>query len=176
MPTVPTTNSLEMAKIPPQSAGPWKQLIPAEFHGRQRIAWFTYTFLGTEVSGTTVVRLCKIPKNARVIQITAISSGSTGTSTFPIGLIGQDGSGNIENAGALDPTTELPNGGAVADSATFFGTIAASTNPQTSSLANTTAQNCGYITRKDCQLIMGVATANITLTPTMKGYVEYVVD
>lgn len=162
---VRTLNSVELTQVPPIGTT-YSPLKPSQWHGRVRVASFSYAFAGTEVKDTTILGLCNLPKNARVLQATVITDATTSTSTFQIGLIGRDGSGLI------DATT----GATVADNATWWGTVGAVAGAQTAVVANTAAQHALYTLVRDCIAILTVKTTDIGAPFGLSGYFLYVVD
>lgn len=154
-------------QVAKQVGVPFSQLKPSELHGRVRIAWFHWKPT-VAIAATKVVRLAKLPKNARIITGVITSNAFVATSTLDVGLIGADASGIIDN-----PTD------ATADSAVFF-TGAAALAVATAgayAFANNQANNEGYVLQKECYLIGKLNTAGMDgAADVLEGYVQYVVD
>lgn len=146
---------------------PYKPLKPSELHGRVRIAYWNYKPTAA-IAATKVIRLAKLPKNARVIAGRITSNAFVATSTMDVGLAAVDGSGIIDN-----PTD------ATADSNTFFtggGTLAVAT-AGAYNFADTQANNNGYVLQKENWLICRLNTAGMDgVADVLQGHVSYVVD
>lgn len=164
MAIVATTYSTELAQVPPQSPV-YSPLRPTQYTGRMRIAGFTRALLA-EPKDTTIIGLCRLPKNSRIMVIKFITDATTSTSTFDVGLIGA----NLN--GFIDDTV----GATVADNGTWFGAVPAVAGAQTALVANTAAQHNGYILKKDCYIICTIRTTNISAAANITGYAEYVLD
>lgn len=156
--------SAELMRVPPQSVT-YSPLKPSEEHGRVRMAYFTRAVAAE--AQNTLIGLCKIPKNARVLKGKFSKSATTGaTVNYDIGLCGKD------NSGYIDDTV----GATVADAPAHFGNIANTTAAQVADFADTAAQNMGYTLVKDCYLTLTVKDAAVSAAATISGYVLYVVD
>lgn len=164
--SVPVNFSQELNRVPPQTTT-YNPLKPYEYHGRIRIAYFTRAVAAE--AQNAVIALCKIPKNARVVNGVLLKSATAGaTVNWDFGLVGAD------NNGFIDDTS----GATVADSAAtaWFGNCANTTAESTQNFATVPSAKRGYVTTKDCYLVMTVKGAAVTAAATLSGYVEYIVD
>ena len=168
--------SNELVQVPPIATS-FQPLMPNQQHGRKRIATFTVPLLAQALN--TTIGLCVIPKNARILNIFASTSATPGaTVALTFGAAGRDNSGYIDDGNDDFDITgyEGVGVGQVADSTTYFGTLAASGAATTGNLAATAAQNVGYMFNKDCVLTATTTGASCTAAATLFGYVEYVTD
>lgn len=164
--SLPSTFSAELNRVPPQSVT-YNPLKPYEYHGRVRESWFTLAVAAQ--AQNAVVGLCKLPKNARVLNGWFKKSATAGaTVNWDLGLVGAD------NNGYIDDTL----GATVADSAAtaWFGNVANTTAESTANFATLPSTKNGYVLTKDCLLVVTVKGAAVTAAATLTGWVEYVVD
>lgn len=160
----PTLFSVELAQVPPQAVA-YAPLRPNQAHGRVRMAFFTRAVAAE--AENSVIGLCYIPKNARVLKGAFMKSATTGaTVNYDLGLSARDDNGYIDDT----------LGATVADAPAHFGNVANTTAAQAADFAATAAQNSGYILTKDCILTLKVKGAAVSAAATISGYVLYVVD
>ena len=137
-------------------------LKPNELHGRVRMARFSLnTGAGATVDDT--VGLCRLPKNARIIEIFAAFEAMGTSATVDLGLAGNDGSDEIA-AGVDDDFDMLASVVSVAAAGSSYA------------FANTIALGYGYELQKECLLVATVKGANWAADKELAGHVLYVTD
>lgn len=164
MATLPTQTSDQLAITRPFNVG-YTELRPADAYGRQRVSYFTRT-LGAEAQNS-LIALCVVPKNARIIDSTiTISAGPGANVNFDIGLMGRNLNGNIDDT----------NGATVADNTSWLGNFAPANVAAKGVFADTQANHYGYTVTKDCYLTATVKTAAVSGAAVIAGIIKYVVD
>jgi hypothetical protein len=147
-------------------AVPVVPLGPTEHSGRVRIAYF-YSLPTAALAATNIVALCRLPAGARIIDGKLTSNAWVATSTADVGLAATDGTGKLDKAAAVSESAAFLTGG---------GTLAVAT-AGTYSFANTQANNYGYKTEKEVDVVMRLNTAGIDgVADVIQGHVLYVVD
>jgi len=132
-------------------------------HGKERIKYFSYTAPTGNLAADSVVALCTIPKNVRIVG-GELYWAAFGASTMDLGIAGADGNGYYED--------DTPT----ADDVDFFldGVDATATTGDTfASFANADT-NAGYVTTKENVLTLKAVGGVFTATKVIKGFIKYV--
>jgi hypothetical protein len=150
--------STQLAQIQPPAYAPLK---PNEQEGRIRIAYFSLT-LASQAAGFDAAVL-KLPKGARILGGLIVASATLASSAqVSVGLMGKDGSGFIDAAGAVsDAVASLKAAAVLSTTQVPF--------------AITQALRYGYETEKEVYITLTTSVGTVS-TEVITGEVRYVVD
>lgn len=156
-------SSVELTKV--EAVG-HALLKPNEMHGRLRMCRFTFDTGSGAVSDGENIKLCVLPKGARVLEIFIAFEAMGGSAAVDIGLAGKDGNGFIDDT----------KGSTVDDDDDLFAAAISVVSAGEAIVADTIAQNYGYETLKEVYLVATAETDDWAANKDFIGHVVYVLD
>ena len=153
------TQSTQGAKL---TASNFQPLKANELSGRVRTAFFQYIAIGAQAANQ-VLGFTRIPKGARYLGGTIVSSGAISSAKLDVGFIASDESGELDAA-------------ATADDIDFIGDNLDIAATAALDLLDTEPAAFGYVTQKDVWIAGKLLTAGLADGDTLTGVVYYVTD
>ncbi len=139
---------------------PSSKIRPGDHSGEKKIAYFDYTVVATQTAGD-VLKLCKLPKGARVTNVVMSFPDLGTTGVLNVGING--GTNSLETADA-DAFLASVDVNAAADCVSMQSQMEAS------------GANAGWLKEllDEVDVQVDIATAWTATSGTIKGYIEYV--
>lgn len=138
---------------------PSSKANPGDFGGEKKVAYFTHTITAAPTNGD-VLKLLKLPKGARIIDV-VMSFGDLGTAgTLNVGLNGGTNSAETADADAFLVSVDVAT---AADCVSMKSQMEAG------------GSNAGWLKElaDEVDVQVDIATAWTVSSGTIKGYVEY---